>query len=520
MNHRSETSRGAAEFGRRGFVRELAAMIAAVEVGLETVGAGHARAQPPPGQPGQARLPDGAVIGIQMSPHTMLDEGIESCLDLIRETAAINVVMPYTHAFHTSTLGKPLSDLADDHGTAPRDFRGRVPAVWVRHHDEYFRETALRVRPTDPGLEFAARDLFTELIEPCRRRDMKVYARILEATGRFIENFDTVRTIDVYGERGRYGCWSHPDYRSFWTAIADDMFHHYDLDGFQWGAERMGPLMNVILPWNEDPPTCFCAHCSARGRAANIDPGRAREGYRKLFEYVRGLIDGAPKPPEGVFTVFLRHIIRYPEILAWEYQYRLSRESVQKAMYDAIKAVRPAADVGRHVDHQPSSWDLVYRAEMSYEEMGEHADFIKLILYHAVLGGRIYAWYLQRFQSTVLSEIPLEQSLDLYYAFFGYDRNREPSVANLRQQGFSPDYVGRETRRSVASANGRAKIYAGIGFDVPGSPPDDPQKIRQAVSNAFAAGAGGIVVSREYEEMRVPNLRAVGDAVRELASGL
>jgi hypothetical protein len=36
------------------------------------------------------------------------------------------------------------------------------------------------------------------------------------------------------------------------------------------------------------------------------------------------------------------------------------------------------------------------------------------------------------------------------------------------------------------------------------------------VRNAFAAGADGIVVSREYEEMRVPNLRAVGRAMRSL----
>ena len=358
------------------------------------------------------------------------------------------------------------------------------------------------------------------MVEPCRQRGMKAYARILEASGRSIENFDEVRTFDVYGERGSYGCWSHPDYKNFWAAVVDDMFHHYDLDGFQWGAERMGPLMNVILPWNDSPPTCFCRHCIARGEAADIDAGRAREGYTKLFEYVRGLIDGAPKPPEGVFTLFLRHLIRYPEILAWEYQYRLSREAVHKAMYDTIKAVKPGANVGWHIDHQPSSWDLIYRAEMSYEEMGAYSDFVKLILYHAVLGGRIYSWYLQRFQSTVLSELTLDESLDLYYAFFGYDRNVEPSVEDLRRQGFSPDYVYRETKRSVAGANGKAQIFAGIGFNVPGSPPEDPEKIYQAVVNAFRAGAGGIVVSREYEEMRVPNLRAVGRAVREMTSSV
>lgn len=501
--------------GRRRFLKHTAGMIAAVEVGLDTIGVGRLDARPSPIPAPPRQLPADAVIGIQMSPHTMLDEGIGPCLDLIRETAAINVVMPYSHAFHTATLGKPVRDLAPDHGTEPRDFRGRVPAVWVRHHDEYFRNTRLRVIPPDPTLEFADRDLFAELVGPSRERGMKPYARILEASGRSIRGFDEVRTVDVYGNRGRSGCWSNPDYRNFWAAVADDMFRHYELDGFQWGAERMGPLMNVILPWNADPPTCFCEHCIARGEAANIDAGRAREGYTKLYEYVRGLIDGAPKPAEGVFTIFLRHIIRYPEILAWEYQYRLGREAVQRAMYDAIKAVSPDADVGWHVDHQPSSWDMVYRAEMSYAEMGGWSDFIKLILYHAVLGGRIYAWYLQRFQSTILSELTLEQSLDLYYDFFGYDRNTEPTVENLREQGFSPDYVGRETARSVASADGQARIYAGIGFDVPGSPPEDPARIRQAVLNAFGAGAGGIVVSREYEEMRVPNLRAVGDAVRE-----
>jgi hypothetical protein len=91
----------------------------------------------------------------------------------------------------------------------------------------------------------------------------------------------------------------------------------------------------------------------------------------------------------------------------------------------------------------------------------------------------------------------------------------EPSLDELGRRGFTPDYVFRETRRSVASANGRTKIYTGIGFDVPGSPADDPETIYQATRKAFAAGAHGIVVSREYEEMKIEHLRAVGRAVRE-----
>src|SRR5262249_36220786 len=332
-----------------------------------------------------------------------------------------------------------------------------------------------------------------------------------------IENFSSVVTIDVYGHPTNVACWNHPDYKNLWSATAEDLFRSYDLDGFQWGAERMGPLMNVIMPWNDTPPTCFCEHCRARGKANGIDAERARKGYQELFEYVQGLMAGNPKPAEGVFTVFLRHLLRYPEILSWEYQYRLGREEVMKGMFDTIKRIKPAAQVGWHVDHQPSSWDPVYRAELSYAEMAPYSDFIKIILYHAVLVPRIRSWYLERLHRTILSEVSLDQSLELYYALFSYDKNSEPKVADLAAKGFSSDYVNRETKRSVASAAGKTKIYSGIGFDVPGSPPDDPEKIYLATLKAFEAGAGGIVVSREYEEMRVANLKAVGRAVRELA---
>ena len=111
--------------------------------------------------------------------------------------------------------------------------------------------------------------------------------------------------------------------------------------------------------------------------------------------------------------------------------------------------------------------------------------------------------------------MPLEESLALYYDMFDYDKNAEPPLAELGRRGFSPEYVFRETKHSVASANGKTKIYTGVGFDVPGSPVDDPETVYRATLKAFEAGAHGIVVSREYEEMKVANLRAVGRAFRE-----
>ena len=455
-------------------------------------------------------------VGIQMSPHTMLDEGIDQCLDLCQSNARVNAVFPYSHAFHTNTLGQPMRDLATDHGKPPRDFRNKIPGVWMKHNDKYFRETSLRIKPTDASLEFSDRDLFTEIRQPADKRGIKVFARILESSGRYIENFDKVRTVDVYGRPGGFqACWSNPDYVNFWKAIVSDMFNSYDLDGFQWGAEREGPLSNILQPKRNEPPACFCEHCIERGKKANIDPERAREGYRLLYEYEQKLRTDAPKPPEGVFTVFLRLIIRYPEILSWAYLFRQSREELQKGMYDTIKSIKADAIVGWHVNHQPSSYDMTFRAEMSYEEMAPHSDFIKLILYHEVLGPRIRNWYLERLHRTMFSEISVEQSLELYYDFFGYDKTVEPGIDKLSSEGFSPDYVYRETKRSVASANGKTKIFAGIGIDVPGSPSDDPETVYLATLKSLQAGAGGIMISREYEEMKVSNLKAIGKAVSD-----
>jgi hypothetical protein len=67
---------------------------------------------------------------------------------------------------------------------------------------------------------------------------------------------------------------------------------------------------------------------------------------------------------------------------------------------------------------------------------------------------------------------------------------------------------------------GRTRIYSGIGFDIPWNGHhfnSDPGKIYRAVHRAFDAGANGVMLSRQYDEMRMPNLRAAGKAIRERA---
>lgn len=479
----------------------------------------------------QAKGPRETFVGIQMGPHSLYDEGIGPCLDFIQQSAAVNAVLVYSQSYFNDSR-RPTETLAQDHGLPFKPLTGRkLPFLWVRPRDEYYSGTVLRYRKTPNDAEFAGRDLFAELVEPVRKRGMKLYARILETTGSFasegIENFEKAAAVNVYGQPMEMGCWNNPDYRNFWAATAEDLLRSYELDGLQWGAERHGPLMTTVL--NGSAPFCFCEHCQARCRAQGISVERARKGFTELHAGVQALIKSNPpdaaqtissqsRSASGAFTGLLSVLVRYPEVLAWEYQYRMSREETEQAIFAAAKKSKPAAQVGWHVDHQQSSWDQIYRAEMTYGEMAAYADFIKPIVYHDILGPRIRWWYLERLKKSVLAELSLEESLDLYYDTFGYDKQREPTLDKLDQTGFSPDYVYRETRRTVRETGGKARVYPGIGFDIPWNGktfPSDPEKVHQATRKGFEADADGIVISREYDEMRRANLEAVGRAVRE-----
>ncbi len=501
---------------RRDFLYSAAALLAIAQ-GLGASRAALAQTSPAAAAaPGPApAAPADNLVGIQMGPHTLLDEGIDHTLDFIQEHAAINTIFVYSHAYG-GDLKKQLNVLATDHGIPPKDQRSRnLPLVWVKQNEKFYKDTTLRHPKVDASFDYHDHDLFAELLAPCRKRGIKLYARILEAGPRGIENFAKVTTVDVNGRHTGTGCWSHPEYKAFWNATAEDLFSTYELDGFQWGAERESPLLNVLLNGNSTSACCVCEHCIARNKKLGIDADRARKGFTEIAAYVGGLRAGNPKPAEGALAGFVRILFRYPEVLAWETQYRAAREEILQGMYTTIKKIKPTAPVGWHVDHWAISMNPIARWQMSYEEMSPWSDYLKVVVYHACLGPRMLS-FLSNMNRGIMGDLPLAELFNVYYDLLGYDKTTEPTAAQAARQGFSAEYVGRETAHSVASANGKTKIYPGIAFNVPQSPADDPEVIYQAVTKAYQAGAAGIVASREYEEMTVPNLKAVGRAVREL----
>lgn len=471
---------------------------------------------------GLAAVPEPAekLVGIQIAPFSLLDEGIEAALDFMQETAKVNALFLYSQDYHIG--GYDFNVLATDHPQPPRNPAGReLPKLWVNLPEEPFAKLPVKHQRVDPSLEYADRDLFAELVRPCRERGIRIYPRILEASMRRAANipgYESVATIDLNGEPGHGPCWNHPGYRDWIRVTIEQLMKRYDVDGLQYGAERVGALSEVLFRGNV--PECFCEHCVARNRERGLDVERTKEGYRRLLGLIRSAEEGDPPPSDGLIASVLRVLFEYPEVMAWYKSWFESDQEIQAMVYRTAKAVRPDADVGQHVDHQRSTWDIFYRAIMSYGKIAEHNDFIKPILYHDIMGPRLKEWVIDRWQQRIFSELTKDQTLELFYAVFGLDGSHEPGLATLVERGLSPDYVYRETKRCVEGAGGRAKVYSGIGVDVPhyvpgGKAPviSDREQLTEATRRAFEAGAAGVIASREYDEMTRPSLEAFGAGI-------
>ncbi len=465
-------------------------------------------------------------VGIQIYGHNILDEGVERCLDGLQQRGAIDTLYLTTHTYYCAQ-NRPPQVLAD-HGIPVQDERKRrFPKIWVKTDERFYKDTILRHQANPQDFEYGDRDLFNEIQKALRARGMKVFARWYEPTdinrvivdGKpSIANWEKVLVVDMNGKTGASPCWNHPDYREWLRASVLDMFSHYDLDGIQFGAERVGPLSEQLFR-HGFTPTCFCQHCILKNKAKGLDAERARTGYRELFNLMESVRQGQ-RPIDGVVTTVLGLLQKYPEILGWNYQWIQSDNDIQKMIYETVKSIKPNAEVARHIDHQRSSWDIFYRAAAPYSEMIGTCDWIKPILYHEILGPRLLHWKLAEEHKTFTSELTLKQSMELFYALFHYDKNAFPALDKL-DDGFPPDYVYVETKRAVDATKGALPVASGIGIDIPWNGQaysSQPESVYKATQLAFDAGAKGLVASREYDEMQFENIKAFGDAIREYKS--
>jgi hypothetical protein len=470
----------------------------------------------PSSVPSLAQTPS-RPIGIQVGAVSFLDEGTDRVLDILSETAAVDTLFVAAFTYGRGIGGRqPRGSPLPDHGKQEYDdnYHG---GNFATPHPQYYKNTSILPEKAPDHRDY---DVIADVLPRARKRGMKVIAWYEDVFRSDVPGIDKAFEIDLHGKPAARVCYRNPNTVNFWLGLTEDFARSYPLDGLMFGSERQGPL-NAALGASHGggaaPATvgCFCPHCVEAAKKEGVNAERARQGFIALERWVGGLKNGQ-RPPDGAFVTFWRILVEYPEVLAWERLWNEGLRDTYKAMYRTAHEAAPPKPMGWHIWHT-NSFAPFYRAEQDYAAFAGYSDFLKVVMYHNCGGPRM-ATYIRNINATLFADLTPEQTTDVTYRIQQY--SGEASLDKLATSGLSSDYVLRETKRAVAGAGGKVKIWPGIDIDIPTGEKEKkstPEDVYQATKAALDGGADGILLSRKYSEMRLDNLRAAGRAVREAA---
>jgi hypothetical protein len=465
-------------------------------------------------------VPQHPVIGIQIDAISFLDEGTEKVLDILQEKAGVNALFMGTFSYGTGITGRQIEGHPfPDHGVQQyQDFSHGHGGDYATPHLEYYKDTALKpVKAPDYGNV----DCLELVLPAAKKRGIKVFAWSEDVFGPSIPNIEKFQERDLEGRNAHTVCFNNPDTHRFWLALQEDLIRSYDIDGIMWGSERYGAFGNTVESVHQrngnDPlrVTCFCEFCKAKAKSRGIDVPRALEGFHTLAKWVTSC-RGGQRPNDGYYVTFWRIIFRYPEVLAWETMWNDSVHETYEAIYKQTKSIRPTAQVGWHVWHA-LSFSPFFRAQTDLAKISDYSDYLKITVYNN-LGGTRMETYITSLKDTIYGDMPVDEALEFEYRVMNL---RERGYVELPYTGLSADYVYRETKRAVDDVSGtKTEIWPGLDVDIANVDlqfsRSSPPVVKESTKACFRGGGKGLVISRKYSEMRLPNLAAVGDGLREM----
>src|SRR5215510_11656775 len=521
-----KTRLDARDQSRRSFLKRVTAVsVAAMHPALikegKPVQPAPAGEQPQLNTAATSAQPTKKFIAIQVGAVSFVDEGVERVLDILQENGRVNALMLAVFTYGRGIAGRQVpGQPLPDHGAQKYDADTFHGGSYAALHPQYYDKTILKnLRAPDLG-DF---DLLASVIPKAKARRIQSYCWLEDVYNpRLIPGFERVAEVDIYGRRTGQACLNNPDVRSFLNSLVEDYVKSYEVDGVMWGSERQGPLNNAIGSRHggfngRAEITCFCEHCRAKGRQQGVAVERARQGLIELDKFVRSAWSGE-RPADGYFVTFWRLLLNYPEILAWEKLWTDSLQEIYGEIYGTVKSINNKVQVGWHIWHN-NSFSPFYRAEQDYAQLRHSSDFLKVVMYNNCGGPRL-AQYMKNVHSTIFRDATPEEAMRLHYRVMGY--GDEPSFVKLPTAGLSADYVARETRRAIQGVRGATAIYPGIDIDIPTDKSEKktaPADVKAAVKAAFSAEAPGVILSRKYSEMKLANLAAAGEAVKEIVLG-
>ncbi|MDG4889771.1 family 10 glycosylhydrolase [Mesorhizobium sp. WSM4887] len=465
---------------------------------------------------------DEKFVGIQVSPISFVDEGVDAVLDTLRDRVGVNVLMLGTVSWLGLKTGRSISHELDgwpDHGV-PEPFQMKGGA-YFQPNPAYYQGTFIKdFRSGDP--QFDGKDILAMVIPEAHRRGMKVYIELMEPFFKYtghgstntvdIPNLAQAMEIDVFGRLGAEPSTSHPGYRNWILSMIEDQVRSYDIDGVMWCNERNSPLDQLIQGL---APGDFSTHARREAMERGIDVEACRRACLNLYDFMQEAKAGKTFA-DGAFITFLRVLLDNPHALIWEKFWLERNKDLDRELYGLVKWCKPNLPFGLNVWNR-NHFNIIRRAQWPWNEQTAYADWVKPITYQHQ-SGEVWAKELSFFQKTILSDFSPDESTAVLYRMLGLD---EAPYASVVQRGMDPDtYVAGQCVDALRGVDGRAKVFMGIGIDAPRTRADQakctPDIAYRSVMATYRSGGHGIVLAPNYASMHLTNLDGVAKALTEL----
>jgi len=461
-------------------------------------------------------------VGIQISPISFVDEGVEVVLDTLQQRVGVNVLMIGTVSWLGLKAGRSISHKLDgwpDHGVPePLTMKG---GAYFHPHPEYYTNTFIKdFRAKDSAMQGI--DILEMVIPEARRRGMRVMPELMEPLFKYaghgstnnveIANLPQCLEVDLLGRAGQEPCTNNPDYRLWWHAMIEDQCRSYDVDGIMWCNERRSPLDQMIAGL---APACFCSHCRREAMARGIEVEAVRKAFLEVWNYFQQAQAGA-EFVDGALIEFLRVLLRNPEVLIWERFWLERNKDLDRELYGLVKWCNADLEFGLNVWNR-NHFNPIRKAQWPWDEQTRYADWVKPITYQHQ-SGQVYVKEMSDFHKSFLRDLTPQEFTPIMYKLLGLN---EAPWEQLTQAGMDPDtYVYGQCADAVRGVRGKVPVYMGIGVDAPRVQADQavctPDIVYRSVLATYRAGGQGVIFAPNYASMKLTNLDGAARALREL----
>ena len=249
-------------------------------------------------------------VGVQISPISFIDEGVDTVLDTLQNRVGVNVLLIGTVSWLGLKSGRSVSWKIDgwpDHGI-PEPFSMKGGAYFDPDPKFYNKTFIKKFKAQDK--EMVNEDILKMVIPKAKERGMKVFIELMEpffnyaghgsATGVDIPNLVQCMEIDVFGRISSSPSTSNLDYRNWILSMIEDQVANYDIDGVMWCNERYSPLDQLF---QGSAPGDFSHQFLIEANQRNLNVDKIRDSLKVMFEFFDNIKNGK-KFVDGNFIEF------------------------------------------------------------------------------------------------------------------------------------------------------------------------------------------------------------------------